>query len=133
MLFDFLGALLWILVFTGLGYLFSNQLEQMTARVSRLGGLLAVILAAALGVFIAWKYLQRRRVMNELRIARITPEELRRKIESGERITVIDLRHGVEVESEPDGIPGALHLPAEELELRHGEIPRDGEVVLYCT
>ena len=33
----------------------------------------------------------------------------------------------------PETIPGALHLPAEEFEARHEEIPRHHEVVLFCT
>jgi rhodanese-related sulfurtransferase len=46
---------------------------------------------------------------------------------------VVDLRHRVDFETEPSIIPGALHLTTEELEARHREIPRDREIVLYCT
>ena len=34
---------------------------------------------------------------------------------------------------EPTIIPGALHLMFEELEARHQEVPRDRDIVLYCT
>jgi rhodanese-related sulfurtransferase len=30
-------------------------------------------------------------------------------------------------------IPGALHVPAEQLHQRHNEIPRDRDILLYCT
>jgi hypothetical protein len=30
-------------------------------------------------------------------------------------------------------IPGALHLMIEELEARQQEVPRDRDIVLYCT
>jgi rhodanese-related sulfurtransferase len=30
-------------------------------------------------------------------------------------------------------IPGALRIAMEEIEERHGEIPRDRDVVLYCS
>jgi rhodanese-related sulfurtransferase len=39
----------------------------------------------------------------------------------------------VEFESEPTIIPGALHLMIEELEARQQEVPRDRDIVLYCT
>ena len=39
----------------------------------------------------------------------------------------------VEFEADDARVPGALHMLPEELEARHGEIPRDREVVLYCT
>ncbi len=45
---------------------------------------------------------------------------------------ILDLRHASELE---DGgtLPGALRFPPEELEVRHNEIPRDRDIVLYCT
>ena len=46
---------------------------------------------------------------------------------------VVDVRHRVEFESEPTIIPGALHLMIEELEARQQEVPRDRDIVLYCT
>ncbi|PYV23182.1 MAG: ArsR family transcriptional regulator, partial [Acidobacteria bacterium] len=30
-------------------------------------------------------------------------------------------------------LPGALHIDPKEIEQRHQEIPRDRDVVLYCT
>jgi rhodanese-related sulfurtransferase len=80
-----------------------------------------------------WKYAQRRRFLRELAVARITPEELRRRLDAGEDIVVVDLRHSMEFEAEPAMVPGAIHLLPDELDARHGEIPRDREVVLYCT
>ena len=77
--------------------------------------------------------MRRRRVLAELAQARISPDELRRRLEAGEAVVVIDLRHQVEVDNEPSTIPGALHIPAEELETRHHEIPRATEIILYCS
>ena len=46
---------------------------------------------------------------------------------------MVDVRHSVDFDAEPSIIPGALHLTTEEMETRHLEIPRDREIVLYCT
>lgn len=133
LVFDALGALLWAGTFIGLGWVFSEQLERVAAAARRLGGLLVVLLVAGATAYIAWKYYQRQRFLRDLRVARITPQELKRKLDAGEDIVVVDLRHRMDFEAEPEAIPGALHLPPEELEERHGEIPRDRELVLYCT
>ena len=133
LLFDSAGALLWAGTFCGTGYLFSAQLERIARSASRLGAWLAVLLAGALAAYIAWKYLQRHRFIRQLRTARVTPEELMRKLEAGEEIVVVDLRHSFEFEADNVKIPGSLHMLPEELNHRHTEIPRDREVVLYCT
>jgi rhodanese-related sulfurtransferase len=88
---------------------------------------------AALAAYIAWKWVARQRFLRRLRIARISPEELKARLDGGEPIVVVDLRHALDFEAEPSVIPGALHLTTEELEARHREIPRDREIVLYCT
>ncbi len=133
LIFDSLGALLWAGSFLGLGYLFSDQLERVAETALDLGGWLAVVLVGGLALYIAWKYVQRQRFLHQLRVARISPEELKRRLDGGEEIVVVDLRHRLDFEVEPEVVPGAVHLTAEELEARHAEIPRDREIVLYCT
>jgi membrane protein DedA with SNARE-associated domain len=133
LLFDSAGALAYIGAFVGLGYAFSRQLEKVADVALRLGTWLLVLLAAGLIFYIGWKYLQRRRFLRKLRISRITPEELKRKIDAGEAIAIVDLRHAIDFESDPNTIPGALFLPSEEFARRHTEIPRDRELILFCT
>jgi membrane protein DedA with SNARE-associated domain len=128
-----LGGALWAGLFIGLGFVFSDQLEEVAAVVARLGGGALVLAAAALAAYIAWKWVARQRFLRRLRIARISPEELKARLDGGEPIVVVDLRHSLDFEAEPSVIPGALHLTTEELEARHREIPRDREIVLYCT
>ena len=127
------GGLIWAGVFVGLGWLFSHQLELVASYAMRLGRGLVALLVAALAAHIAWKYIARQRFLRRIRIARITPEELKAKIDGGEDVMVVDVRHRVEFESEPTIIPGALHLMIEELEARPQEVPRDRDIVLYCT
>lgn len=131
--FDLAGAALWVGAFVGLGWLFGNQLEQVTEAVVGTGARVGVILAAALAAYVLIKFIQRQRFLRELRIARITPEELHRKIAAGEAVVVVDLRHSLDFTANPATVPGAIHLPVEEFERRSGEIPGDREVVLYCT
>jgi rhodanese-related sulfurtransferase len=87
----------------------------------------------ALALYIVWKYVKRRRFLRQLRIARISPEELRKKLDAGEDLTIIDVRHALEFEAEPLTIPGALYLPFEKLQKDPPPIAPGREVVLYCN
>ncbi|HYL10149.1 MAG TPA: VTT domain-containing protein [Candidatus Acidoferrales bacterium] len=133
LLFDALGAALWVGTFIGLGYLFTNQISRVAGQAVRLGGGLLAIVAAAFGGYIVWKFFKRRKFIRELRIARIQPEELKRKLDAGEDIVIVDLRHSMDFEADPETVPGALHMDAAELDDYPHRIPRDREVVLYCT
>ena len=133
LLFDGLGALLWTGTFVGLGYAFSGEIERIAARLASLGGWLLVVIAAALGSYIAYKFVARQRFLRELRIARITVEELKKKLDAGEDLTIVDLRHSLDFEAEPETIPGALHIDAKELQEKNDRLPRDREVILFCT
>jgi len=132
-LFDGLGAFLWVGVFAVLGVLFSEQLEGLALLLATMGSWLLAIVVGALGAYLAWKFVARKRFLRRLRIARITPEELHQKLEAGEEVMIVDLRHPLEVEAEPVVIPGAVRFSAQDLEARRLPIPRDREVILYCS
>lgn len=132
-LFDGLGAFVWAATFTGLGYIFSDQLERIAEYALHWGSWLVVALVGSLAAYILWKYVQRQRFLHRLRIARITPKELMEKLTAGQEIMIVDLRQPLDVEALPYMIPGALRIAMEELEKRHEEIPRDRDMVLYCS
>ena len=48
-------------------------------------------------------------------------------------MVVVDLRGAVERQVDPVKVPGALVMSPDEVELRHLEIPRDRELILYCN
>ena len=131
--FDVLGALLWSSSFMITGYAFSGELERIAAQAAYLGTWLLVLILAAFAGYIGWKYYNRRQFLRKLRIARITPEELKGKIDAGEDVIIVDLRHSLDFEAQPETIPGALHMDAAELEEAHEVIPRDREIVLFCA
>jgi membrane protein DedA with SNARE-associated domain/rhodanese-related sulfurtransferase len=133
LLFDVAGALLWVGAFTVTGYVFSGELERVVANAAYLGEWLLVILLAAFAGYIGWKFYNRRRFLRRLSIDRITPEELKGKIDAGEDVIIVDLRHALDFEAQPETIPGALHMDAADLEEAYEIIPRDREIVLFCA
>ncbi|HEU5323892.1 MAG TPA: VTT domain-containing protein, partial [Methylomirabilota bacterium] len=128
-----LGALIYAGTFAGLGYLFSAKLERLAAGAVRLGEWLMLLVGGGLAAYVLAKFWQRRRFLHDLRVSRITPEELKERLDRGEEIVIVDLRHALDVEAEPHHLPGALHLSPDDLEARHAEIPRGRDIVLYCT
>src|SRR5260221_13934577 len=77
LLFDTIGALAWVAACTITGYVFSGELERVAARASYLGAWLLVLLLAAFAGYILWKFYHRQKFLRKLKIARITPEELK--------------------------------------------------------
>ncbi|MEO6969635.1 MAG: VTT domain-containing protein [Chthoniobacterales bacterium] len=133
LLFDGLGCFLYPACVGGLGFLFSDQVVDIMNALGRFGqGGLTVVLGA-LGAYIGYKYFQRRRLLRRLRVARITVDELRSKQEKGEALLVVDLRSELDLKNDPFVIAGALHLHLHDLERRHSEIPRDRDIILYCS
>ncbi len=61
---------------------------------------------------------------------RITISELKEKLDSGEKLLLIDVREDWELE-ENGAIPGAIHIPMAELDMRMKDIPKDVELVFY--
>ena len=131
LLFDGLGASLWAGAFVGLGYVFHNQIEEVANTVQRFGRSVAVVGIGALAAYIAWKYFKRRRFLRQILTARITPEELKEKLDAGEDPLILDVRHALEFKVDPHIIPGAFRLSIEDLERELRRIPRDRDVILY--
>ena len=128
-----LGALLWGGTWTGLGYLAGDAVKQLPYQSQRLGTALVVVVVVGIVGYVIFKWVKRRRFLRGLWIARISPEDLKRALESGTPTLVVDLRSDLDVGAAPYVIPGALRIAAEELQRRHSEIPRDREIVLYCS
>ena len=133
LLFDVLGALLWLLTYMGLGYFFSSQIEAIAQRAKALGSWLVVFLIFALAAYIVYKFAARQKFLRELRISRISVDELKQKLDTGEAISIVDLRHSLDFEADPETIPGAVHLDSQELAEKKELLPTGREVVLYCT
>ena len=130
---DGLASVLYVGGFIGLGVLFSRQLEQMLAALSSLGGRALGVLVGALALYLGYKYIQRRRLLTELKMARITADELQAKLEAGAAPVILDVRSRPELEQEPRLIRGAMHITLDELEAKHPQIPADRDIVLYCS
>jgi len=132
--FDGLSSVMYEGCFIFAGVLFSSQLEQVFIALNGLGRSAFGVFVGAAVCYIGYKYYRRRRLLNDLRMAKITVDELHQKLEAGERPIILDLRSLAELEQNPTLIRGARHATADEIESeRQEEIPRDRDIILYCS
>jgi hypothetical protein len=100
---------------------------------SALGRTAGILAVGILADYILRKYLRRWLFLRQLRIARISAEEFKRKLDAGEDIAIIDLRTALDVVASPYAIPGSRWIAAEALDEHFTEIPRDRELIVYCS
>ncbi|MBL8750101.1 MAG: VTT domain-containing protein [Planctomycetes bacterium] len=127
------GASAWCAVWLLLGYAWHDRLERMAEGAAATGGWLLAAFVAVITAWIGARWVRRWRFLHDLRAARIAPHELQRLQTEGTPVFVVDLRHAEDFAADPHVLPGALRIDAEDLAARHVEIPRDRDIVLYCT
>jgi membrane protein DedA with SNARE-associated domain/rhodanese-related sulfurtransferase len=135
---DLIGSTLWVCAYAGLGYALNPQLERVALVIERFGASMGIgVFFLGLLAFVAHRFFSWRRFLRELRFARITPQELKRRLDAGETIVLIDL-HGCPYHTaERKGIAGAIRINPHRLEqYRNFPIPPEWsqrDVVLYCA
>lgn len=123
------GSALWILVLMLAGYVPVARwhLGPAIGPIAFEAGL--VLLAGNVG----FKYVQKRRFLRELYKARIAPQELLEMIDSGQTLVILDLRHPLDSVTDPRTLPGAIRVLPDDVTSRAELLPKDREIVLYCT
>ena len=94
---------------------------------------LFVMLPAALLLAAQWVFLQRSVLAQQNAQAkpeRIAIPDLKKKLDSGEKLLLIDVREDWELKAD-GAIPGAIHIPVAELDARMKDIPKDVQLVFY--
>jgi len=133
LVYDAGGSALWAGVYVGAGFLFAEQLDRIARYTATVASTAVVVFGVALLFFFVWKLLQLMRMIRILRPLHITPEELKQRLDSGEKTGVVDLLRFEDDAQEASAIPGAVRVDPREL--RHKTqivIPDDVHLVLYC-
>jgi membrane protein DedA with SNARE-associated domain/rhodanese-related sulfurtransferase len=133
LLYSALGAAAWVGAGLGTGILLRPQIEHLLPRLQRVGSTALALLAALLVAYIAYKWYQRRQFYATLRMARISVAELYQLIEAGAAPLIVDVRSATAHALDPRAIPGALRIPLSNIDEHLGQLPRDRDIVLYCT
>jgi rhodanese-related sulfurtransferase len=115
------------------GILFKSQIARLLDNLNGLGSLVVSVVVALLGAYIGYKWWERRRFFRLLRMARISVADLYALIQAGASPVILDVRSTTARELEPKWIPGALNVPLQDVGRHLKELPRDREIILYCT
>jgi membrane protein DedA with SNARE-associated domain/rhodanese-related sulfurtransferase len=128
-----LSAALWAGLFLGIGWAFSQQIQQALDMLSTLGAVAAGLLLLMAGAYLALRWWRRRLFLQGVAMPRVQVDELRALIDAGTPPTIIDVRSGAALEIDERRIPGAMVAALADIEKATRELPRHAELVLYCN
>ena len=134
--FDTAGSLLWSCAYLGLGYIFANELSVAIHWVERFGTVLGICIGTPLFLYAAWRGITLVRMIRQLRLRRISPPMLARKLKSKSKVAVLDLAN-FEADAEDkisEAIPGAFVVDPSRLRSSPDiVVPGDVKIILYCS
>jgi membrane protein DedA with SNARE-associated domain/rhodanese-related sulfurtransferase len=131
-----LGAAAWLAVIIMGGMLFRHQIEQLMPHLADFGVAAVSVFCVLLVAYIAYKWWERMRFYSVLRMAQIEVGdlfELLARPPPPPPPLIVDVRSPTAIQLEPRRIPGAMHIPLTHVQQRLQELPRDREIVSYCT
>jgi membrane protein DedA with SNARE-associated domain/rhodanese-related sulfurtransferase len=115
-----------------LGIVFHDQVNEILAAAAEHATMAGLALAVLLAAYVAYRWLQRMRFRRRLRMARVSIEDVRQRIEAGRAPVILDVRSAVARAREP-GIEGAIAVDVAQLATTPLPFPRDREIVVYCS
>jgi membrane protein DedA with SNARE-associated domain/rhodanese-related sulfurtransferase len=130
---DSIGATLWAGSGLVLGVLFSQQIDMLFAGANRLGRNTAVVVAALLLLYAAYRWTRRRALLRKLAAARITVDELHDLMRADATPVVFDIRSEEKRHLDPYVIPGALFADERHLDEIVATYRPDQKLIIYCS
>jgi membrane protein DedA with SNARE-associated domain/rhodanese-related sulfurtransferase len=131
--YDALGSSLWVGSMLLVGRFCADLLRRSVELLHWAAHFSGMLLVVGIAAFLAARIVRRAMVLKELAAARIEPEELKSWLDEGEDVFIVDLRHPLELVKDPVTLAGAQHFAPDSLTRRNQEIPRDREIVLFCS
>jgi membrane protein DedA with SNARE-associated domain/rhodanese-related sulfurtransferase len=138
LLWDLAGSILWAETFLLAGRFFGDLAKRSAPFFELLSHFaFAIFIAMVLGFF-AYRLLKQRRFLQQVRNLRLEPSELKAMMDTAEAQGnippfIVDLRHPLDYLPDPRVLPGALRIGPNEIRQHSEIIPRDRDVILYCT
>jgi membrane protein DedA with SNARE-associated domain/rhodanese-related sulfurtransferase len=137
-LWDVAGSLIWAESFILAGRFFGDLAKRSAPFFHWLGHFAIAIVILMVLSFLLYRILKQRKFLQHVRELRLEPSELKDMLDAAEKNGntppfIVDLRHPLDYLPDPRVLPGALRIGPNELKLHNEIIPRDRDVILYCT
>src|SRR5207253_8959507 len=130
--FDAVGAGLWVGAGVGLGYLFRDAIADVMAKLSSLGKYGVVLVVACFALWIVVKWYRRHLFIKQLRMDRVTVDELRNLLDENKVQALVDVRSAL-TQAATGRIPGARAIDMKKIDEGFKGVPVEGEVIVYCA
>lgn len=131
-LFDLLGSVLWVGVAVGAGYLFRDAIEEVLETLQSFGKWGMVLVVAAFAAWAAAKWWKRAMFARQLRMDRVTVDELKSLLDANEVGVILDVRSALS-QAASGRIPGARAIDIMRIAEGLAGVPTEGEVIVYCA
>lgn len=131
-LFDAIGAGLWVGVGVGVGYIFRDAISDAMATLNSLGHYGLILVLAGFMVWVAVKWWRRRMFVKQLRMDRVSVGELRTLMDESKVEAIVDVRSPL-MQASTGRIPGARTIDMKKIAEGFEGVPVDGEVIVYCA
>jgi membrane protein DedA with SNARE-associated domain/rhodanese-related sulfurtransferase len=135
---DLAGSFIWGETFILAGRFFGDIAKKSAPFFAWLGHFAIVIFVLMVLGFLAHRIWKQRKFLRQVREMRLEPTELKEMLDVAEKggstpPFIVDLRHPLDYLPDPRVLPGALRIGPNELKQHSEIIPRDRDVILYCT
>jgi membrane protein DedA with SNARE-associated domain/rhodanese-related sulfurtransferase len=136
--YDLFGSLLWALSFLLAGRFFGDVAKRSQAFFQFLSHFAALVFILMVVGFFVWRVVKHRRFLAAVRQLRLEPAELKAMIDDAQQLGaphpfIVDLRHPLDYLPDPRVLPGAVRIGPAEIARCADSIPRDRDIILYCT
>ena len=128
---DGIGKLLYVATAVALGVIFQDAIASVLGTIGEFGKFGIGAVAGALALYVLGKWWSRRLFIRQLRMDRISVDELRGLMDEGRDLVILDVRPK-EVRELDGVIPGAIAAHPGDKDPMHASMPRETEVVVYC-
>ncbi len=127
------SAVLWVAAGVGAGMAFKTQIERILKYLEKIGGMAVMGLMCLLAGYLLYKWWQRQRFYRQLRMARITVNDLYALMEARTEPVVLDVRSLSVRKLDPQRIPTAIHIPIDQITHHVKDLARDRDIIVYCA
>jgi membrane protein DedA with SNARE-associated domain/rhodanese-related sulfurtransferase len=138
LLYDLGGSAIWALSFLLVGRFFGDVAKRSQAFFQMLSHFAGVVFILMVIGFLAYRVIKQRRFLAGVRALRLEPAQLMALYQQSKDCGtpapfVVDLRHPLDYLPDPRVLPGALRILPTDVAAQADTIPRDRDIVLYCT
>jgi membrane protein DedA with SNARE-associated domain/rhodanese-related sulfurtransferase len=138
LLYDMSGSLLWSATFFLAGRFFGDLAKRSQGFFGFLSHFAVAVFLLMVAGFFMWRVVKNRRFLASVRQLRLEPGELKSMLDEAAldgspEPYIVDLRHPLDYLPDPRVLPGAVRIGPTELARCADAIPRDRDVILYCT